>query len=525
MKTSSLLLAILVLTLSACKKKADNSDHPAGMNPLRTKVNTTAADISGEWEKCLVDELKGKSIYTKVSLSNSMEIRETTYDDSHCQMIESTKERTVISFYYIEIEDNLIRAKIQSRKLNLFDRNEVADFNAGNLCGFNDWKMKRPKEILGISCSTLPRDNKHDLSFFHFSKSGEKLIFAEQEMKKITELKEEVTPSQEFHNTTNSEVYLEPGSSNVMVVSPPKTETLSIEVGQNNTENMNFCDSVLNTYKTSVNSSARITAIKSEADLQNLKLDSLKKDVSKSIEQLMEYVQANNLQDFDALVKESEELEESIASMEVEYKTCSATCDEIWPKLRDLRNQRKVINSKFNNFGINRRVSNGYYVHVSNIERAETTVKKFKESMHAKERQVLEAENKHLKLFDDLATMEGTPGSVKFVSQWPKNLQTLMEANPTYKFKYADISKVVLTYKLKGLGNYPGSSSILGLPLKGSRVLVNGRLGLEAYPISLEGSVKLSLLASCPARNPELYGLKLNTPRVLDYELTFSFAK
>lgn len=523
MKIQSLIFCLLALGLSACKNKKVVEEHPPGMETLRPKIGQEIpATFLGEWEICEV--MGPNSVYTKVILSNSIEIKETVFNDEHCQLIESTKDRSVYSFFYYDYAVGELKAKIQSRKLAIFDPAQIETMNAGATCGHADWKIKKPKEVLGETCLGLPRDNKHDLSIWSVTLSGDKLVFNGKEMTRIkapgtAETSEEIKVS----NTTNSEVLPEPGSKNIMLVFPPKTGQLKIELPLEPHTNLKSCPSVLGTYQTSLNAQARIRSVKSEAEGEKARLTEIKDEINRAASEMVEFVEANNLQEYDDLIKETEQIDEAVEVLQVEYRGCQNDCGDISARLKDLRTKRYEVNNKIGSLRTPRHLVRSYYAHLNRIGRIEQNYEKQKEVVTAKEKQLKEAEDKLLSLFDNVDSKEGVPAFMRFDGQWGKNLKTLIDSNPKFKFRFAGVENVVMTYKLTGISNYPAHTSILKFPEVEATSLVKGRINLKRYPISMNGATTLSLVGACPAHDPEAYGLKLKLPRVLEFEVAFSY--
>lgn len=523
MKIKILPLCLLSLGLVACKSKQVVEEHPPMMESLPVKASMQVPQMyQGEWEIC---EITGeKSLYTKVILNDSLKITETYYDDEHCQQIESTKEKSVFSLFLVEFVDNVLRAKIQGRKLAIFDPVEFEITTSSKTCGQEEWVLRKTNETLGTTCPGLPRDNKHDLTLWSLTLAGDKLIFNGKEMSRIKEAGpiEEQTESK-LINTTNSEVLPEPGHKNVMLVFPPKQETLKIELPAVPHANLKNCPAVLNTHQSSLNALSRIESIEAEIEKEKTRLKQINEEISEAGLKLIEYVEANNLQEYHSLISELEEIENSIEIADMDYRGCDGDCDEIFARLKDLRSKRYEANNKISALRVPRQITRGYYAHIGAIERSEAGQEKQKEVVSAKEGYLKEAKDKLLTIFDHIDRKEGVTGNLMFEGQWKKNLKTLIDANPKLKFHLAPVGTIVMTYKLTGIKDYPGHTTILKFPDPNAISLVKGRVNFKRYPFSMNGSSTVSLIAACPAYDPESFGMKVKQPRMLEYEVTLTY--
>lgn len=525
MNTKFLILALLALGTVACKGKKVTEETPPGRSPVKQPEKVELpSEALGDWEKCEVTA-SGKSVHTAIHLAGNLSVWETLYADEHCQRIDSTRERTVYSFYNFVDVGTTTRAKLMERKMAIFQESEVRAFNEQGACGHRNWIPKTNVDILGEACPGVPRDNKYDLKFFSMRMDKGNLLFNETVMTRIKKQRSVNVENVEVVNPTTSEVIAEGSSKTVKLVFPPSTEEMSLEVTSLTGPNMYLCDGLLNTHISSTGAAGKIGDLRKLVAQEKKKLDELKLEEAREKDQLNAYVNQNNLGAYHELMGEWDQLEVVTETAIANLRVCEDDCQELQAQIRELKAQKKDLNSRFAALRTPRHLENGYYSHYNAIERVRAQMGKQQEKINEREQAVRIAEDKLLSQFEGYEKAEGAPGQVRFHGSWSDNLAALIKANPKLKFRRAPIKKATLSYALKGLTNYPTQQSILSLPVPDQRLLVKGRIEFNDYPALISGPVRLSILAACPAKDPKAWGVTLKKPNTLEYVLNWTYER
>jgi len=264
------------------KTKTQTMDHPPGMEPYRAPIKEDiSANLMGDWERCEVNPQTKKSIYTKINLGSAIEIRETIFDDEYCQLINSTKESSTVSYYYFEKSGPLLKAKIQERKIIFYKEDLIESLNKNAFCGNENWVSNKSKDIIGLFCQGIPRVYKYDYFDFHLTEKNKGIIFNNLKYRRSKNIKPDTVQGPEnLLNSTNSEVLAEPGSRDVMLVYPPQNEKFKIEVRTKFGTNLDQCGQLTETYEKSLSSLYRVKSTRLEIENLNLKIKDLKTDLN-----------------------------------------------------------------------------------------------------------------------------------------------------------------------------------------------------------------------------------------------------
>jgi len=172
---------------------------------------------------------------------------------------------------------------------------------------------------------------------------------------------------------------------------------------------------------------------------------------------------------------------------------------------------------------ISKKLRNDYKSYLYQIELIDHQIIEQRESIQAKDLFINKELESYQKLFNKFSKTQGPLSHIHFKSAWEENIKILIKENPKLRFRPALINKVIMNYKIKSLPLYPAAGGILGLPEQEAKALVKGRIGFPYFPKTIEGRVNVSLLIACPAYRPDDFGLKSETPEMLEFDAEFSF--
>jgi hypothetical protein len=515
-----------MLSIFGCgKNKTETLDHAPGMEPYKApKVEEIPAQLIGDWERCEVNPKTKKSIQTKINLGSAIEIRETIFDDEFCQLINSTKESSTVSYYYFEKSGSNLKAKIQERKIIFYKQNIIDSLNNNGFCGREDWAISKTKDILGLYCLGMPRVSKYDYFNFNILSKSKKLVFNNLNYRQSkTKKPDRIHGPENLINPTNSVVMAEPGTRDVMLVYPPKREKFQIEIRTKFGTNLDQCDALSETYDKSLNSLERIKVMRNEIENLKTNIKDLKTELNNSVSEMIDFVEKNNLQEYDHLVRKDEVISEQLENYEVEYRGCRDNCKEILSEIKKLKEERNEIQKMISNQKISKKLKNDYKSYLYQIDLIDNKILEQKESIQAKDISINKELESYQKIFNKFSKIQGPLSHIHFKSAWEENIKILIKENPKLRFRPASINKVIMNYKMINLPHYPATGGILGLPDQEAKALVKGRIGFPYFPKSIEGRVNTSLLIACPAYRPEDFGLKTENPEIIEFEAEFNF--
>jgi len=516
---------ILFIIIGCGKAPITNSDHPPGLENYKAPV-TEEIDkkMLGDWDFCRKDPVHKKSYYTKINIGSGIEVREVIYEDEYCQLIESTKRSSVISYYHFEKNKDNFKAKIIEKKLIFYRPNSIHEINQESFCGKNDWVENRTRDILGLFCSGMKRVTKYDVFNFQIKIENEKLSFNELVLNKMSgSVSTAETEVVNLINETDSEVHAEKGSKHVFNVYPPQKELFEIEVRTQFQTNLDQCGMVLNTYGQSLRMLDNIKVLKTTISIDKQTITGLMNQTSIAADEFLSFITSNNLENYHEVYKKISETEEIISNLKENYDSCETNCEETKTKINEVKKELKSLESTLSGFRISRSLRKGYERFQQRIDYLEEQIQITKDKISANEKKISFEIETYQKAFNEFSKIRGPLSHITFKSHWDENLAQLLKANPKLKFRHAPIHKVVMEYKLKDLPIYPASGSLLGLPINQAKELVKGRIKFDSFPKEIFGRANISLLAACPAHLPEDFGLKLKKKNTLVFEAFFTF--
>jgi len=521
LKFSNLILFILI---SCGKTPNTNYDHPPGLENYKAPVTEEVdKNMLGEWEFCRKDPVYKKSYYTKISIGSGIEVREVIYEDEYCQLIESTKRSSLISYYHFEKKKDKFQSKIIEKKLIFYQPNSIKEINQESFCGKSDWVEHKTRDILGLYCAGMKRVSKYDVFDFEIKIENNQLYFNEMI---LTKLRTSTTISENdienVKNETDSEVHPEKGSKHVYVVYPPQKGFFEIEVRTQFQTNLDQCGMVLNTYQQSLRMLDKIQILKSEIATDKQTISTLNDDITSVAEEFLNFITTNNLQAYDEVYKKITETEILISSFKEKYDSCQTNCNETKTKINELKKEVSKLEDSLSSFRLSRYLRKSYERFQNRLDDIEEQIRNTKNVISLKEKNINSEIETYQNAFFEFSKIKGPLSHITFKSHWDDNLAQLLKANPTLKFRHAPIHKVVMEYKLKDLPIYPASGSLLGLPVP-AKELVKGRIKFDSFPKEIFGRANISLLAACPAYLAEDFGLKLKKKNTLVFETNFSF--
>jgi anti-sigma28 factor (negative regulator of flagellin synthesis) len=524
-KSISLIILGMISLISCGKKPAEQKDQAPGLRnytaPLKQELSS---QHYGEWENCSLSEDKQKSIYKKIILGSGLEIKESIYSDKFCQMIESTKESTIISYYYFEKDRNLLKAKIQERKQYLYDKSLIQKMNEIAHCGYTDWEIKNSKDILGVFCTGNKKISKYD--YFEFSVMLESNILyfdSTPYLRKKDNHSSSNSRGYTLLNETDSEIVPEKNKSNIMLVFPPRKAEFEVEVKTHFGTNLDQCEKVYESYLDSLSRLEKIKNLKEEIKNLKLEIDTINVQINQIAENFLKFLEENKLEKYDEISRKIIENNILLVQYEENYKRCKENCEGTRQKILELKLNQKELKELQATISISWSQRRSYNNFLEEIEDAEGEIQKVISEINQTENEIEKMLDQYKRIFLKYSSIKGPLSHIYFKSKWEENLKKLIVSNPNFKFRMAEIGKTSLEYRIKGLPIYPAAGSIMGLPLNGAKEPFKGRIIFSEFPTEIQGRVQISLLAACPAYRPEDYQILLTRPHTLTFEALFDY--
>lgn len=326
-----------------------------------------------------------------------------------------------------------------------------------------------------------------------------------------------------INNPTNSNLVADNSDDHVIWVMPPNTAYSKVGGLHTITANTGFCTDMIAIQERNRKNEDLIQQVIEKRIAAETELDGIRSMIAAADQEYAKHIASNNLFNLTQIEDKIAELDEQITDLTAKLETCVNSCSETSSQLKELKSEKSELLKERRELAKEKR-------------KAIQEMEQKKESVEAYKRQLQMAESKFdniQKILNDLnekrmlaytsfGKMEGARASISYESKWEDNIAELKRQNPGFDFKEIQAKNAVLTANIMTNGVLPENGAILGYEIGGSAQ--EGRMDLAAYPSSLVGNVRLSLIGACPMLKPKDFNLDVpNGSDQMKYGLLISY--
>ena len=324
-------------------------------------------------------------------------------------------------------------------------------------------------------------------------------------------------------NTTNSNLVADDTDMRVIYVMPPNSARSIVKGLHTINANVGFCKEMASLQKSSANIISKMDALTEEELNAKKANDEIRKKIAEANEDLADYVTLAKLDEIMALDLRLTAIEERISDFTAKAESCSSACEEINREIYTLQKERNEV-SKSRRAKASERAKE-----IKDYEKKKAKVAAYQQELIDQEDSWSKLSSRLMKIRGDFhamygsfAQMEGARAGILFESNWDQNIDDLRAANPQFDFKKISTQNAVITTNIADLSNIPTGGAILGYDIAGKYDA--GALKLPAYPDTMSGNVRLSLLGACPMLHPQDFDITVPTNvEGMNYGMTVSY--